>query len=300
MTKKTISSLTEDIYTILDNKIDHDPDADLAASYAMRIGGEFAKSLIPRNKPREKGKYWASDLGKSCGRRLWYDFNKPELGEDLMGHTKFKFLYGNILEEAVLYMAEEAGHDVGMQQAEVEYVHEGVCPTDDYTVRGRIDAMIDGHLVDVKTTSSYGFKKYKDGLDHSNDDFGYLWQLGFYASHIQNEGTGFVFIDKQNGHIKYVEVHVPTPTDVLGRAQWVHESVNKEDVSAIPRPFKDKPYGKSGNMVLDTTCSYCPFKRDCWSDSNNGAGLRGFAYNHGPVWMTDVQRQPNVPELTDE
>lgn len=293
MTKK-IDTLTEDIYEILDNKVDHDPNPDLAAEYAMRIGGEFAKSLIPRNKPREKGKYWASDLGKSCGRRLWYDFNESYKGEDLMGHTKFKFLYGNILEEAVLYMAEEAGHEVSCQQKELEY------DCGDFTVRGRIDGMVDGVLMDVKTTSSYGFKKYKDGLTHENDDFGYLWQLGFYASQIGHEGTGFIFIDKQNGHIKYVPVTVPTAQDVDARARWVHETVHKDDVSDIPRPFLDKPYGKSGNKVLDVSCSYCPFKQDCWKDSNDGAGLRGFAYNHGPVWMTEVQREPNVPEIKDE
>ena len=298
MTKK-IRSLEEDIYHILNNEVDHDPSDDLAAEYAMRIGGEFAKSLIPRNKPREIGRYWASDLGKSCGRRLWYDFNDPEKGEGLMGHTKFKFLYGNILEEAVLYMAEEAGHDVSMQQREVEFIHEDVDPHYNYSVRGRIDAMIDGHLVDVKTTSSYGCKKYKDGITHSNDDFGYLWQLGFYASHIEADGTGFVFIDKQNGHIKYVECIVPTPADVKERAEWVDSTVRTETVDEIQRPFSDKVYGKSGNMVLDTTCSYCPYKRDCWKDANNGAGLKGYAYNHGPVWMTEVKRTPNVPELTD-
>ena len=108
--KKHISTLSEDIYDVLLDGSDHDPSAKLAADYAMRIGGELAKSTLKRDKPREMGKLWASDIGKKCPRQLWYQFHEPDKGTPLEGYTKFKFLYGNILEEAVLYMAEEAGH----------------------------------------------------------------------------------------------------------------------------------------------------------------------------------------------
>ncbi len=292
---KRISSLTTDIYGLLDSKIEHTPDVDLAASYAMHIGGEFAKATLKRDRPREQGKLWASDLGKRCLRQSWYKFNMPLAEAPLQGHTKFKFLYGNILEEAVLYFAEEAGHEVKYPQERVETTIQ------DWAVSGKIDGTIDGVLIDVKSTSSYGYTRYKNGINASNDSFGYLQQLAFY----QGFGTfqrsakeqGFVWIDKQNGHILYTGCAVENKGSIKGRAVAIIDAVEKPTVDVVPRGYAPEPYGKSGNLCLPIGCAYCPFKKECWKDSNNGKGLRTFSYNHKPVDFTEIQREPKVPEL---
>lgn len=298
---KTITNLTTDIYNVLDQTVEHEPDSKLAAGYAMRIGGEFAKATLKRDKPREKGKLWASDLGKPCMRQHWYRFNMPEASEPLLGHTKFKFLYGNILEEAVLYMAEEAGHEVKEQQARVEVdVLRGLGKVS-WKISGRIDGIIDAVLVDVKSTSSFGFERYKYGITPSNDSFGYISQLSFYEAFGEWDTppteSGFVFIDKQNGHIQYVRAATETQEQLLTRANNIIDAVEEQDVTLVPRAFVPEPYGKSGNEALGTACSYCPFKRECWKDSNNGVGLRTFAYNHRPVFFTNIKREPKVPEI---
>lgn len=300
--KKLIATLSTDIYNVLDQKKEHEPNAALAAEYAMRIGGEFAKATMKRDKPREKGKLWASDLGKRCLRQHWYNFNSPEKGDPLLGFTKFKFLYGNILEEAVLYMAEEAGHDVQYAQKRIETELPRATGLD-WTISGRIDGVIDGVLVDVKSTSSYGYTRYKDGINSTNDSFGYLQQIGFYANYGDwpkgdtPTDQGFVFIDKQNGHIKYVSSPIENKLQLYKRATSIADAIETENEPMVPRAFSPEPYGKSGNMVLPTTCSYCPFKRECWRDSNNGVGLRTFAYNHKPVSFTSIVREPKVPEI---
>lgn len=291
---KTIETLTEDIYHVLDHTKDHESNADWATGASTRIAEELVRASDKRDKPREKGKLWASDLGKQCLRQHWYNFNAPEYGDKLEGNTKFKFLYGNILEETVLYFAEEAGHTVTHQQERVETEIDG------WTISGRIDAVIDGVLVDVKSTSSYGFKRYKDGIDPSNDSFGYLEQVGFYGAYntIVPEpiATGFVWIDKQNGHIKFTDCDPPNREDLEHKARSIIEVVDKEE-EQVARGYSVKPYGKSGNMALPIGCSYCAFKDRCYKDSNNGLGLKGYAYNQGPVWFTDVQREPNVPRI---
>ena len=284
---------------MLDHTEDHEHDSSLAAEYAMRIGGEFAKATVKRDRPREKGKLWASDLGKKCLRQHWYNFNGNDSAEKLDGHTKFKFLYGNILEEAVLYFAEEAGHTVSGLQARVEWE---VVPNK-WTVSGRIDAIIDGVLVDVKTTSTYGYKRYKDGITPANDSFGYLEQIGFYQ-HFNNfddnpSASGFLWIDKGNGHIKYTEVVPPSKDHIEQAALSIIEAVDKEEAD-VPRYYSPTPYGKSGNMSLPMNCSYCAHKVKCWRDSNGGQGLRGFVYNQGPVWFTEVAREPKCPEIKGE
>ena len=260
----------------------------------------MAKATLKRNKPREHGKLWASDLGKPCMRQHWYNFNMPEASDPLMGHTKFKFLYGNILEEAVLYLAEEAGHTVSDQQGRVEW--DVVRPFSmDWTMSGRIDGIVDGALIDVKSTSSFGFKRYKDGINPSNDSFGYLYQLGFYKTYgdfdVPFIEEGFIWIDKQNGHIKYTQCTVPSEEEIEQRTHDIIDAVETEKVSRVNRGYSPEPYGKSGNECLPMSCSYCSYNKECWKDSNMGQGLRTFAYNHKPVHFTTILREPKVPEM---
>lgn len=290
-----IHTLSSDIYTVLDSALDHEPNPDLAAHYAMRIGGEFAKASIQRDKPREKGTLWASDLGKKCLRQHWYKFNAPKTEEPLPGHTKFKFLYGSILEEAVLYLAEEAGHKVAYPQESVTATING------WEVRGKIDCTIDDVLVDVKSTSSYGFNRYKYGINASNDSFGYLQQLGFYQGYgtFERSSTeqGFVWIDKQNGHIAYTPAVVDTKATLEATATSIIKAVGETE-QTVPRGYDPVPYGKSGNMCLPIGCQYCSFKKHCHRDANGGLGIRTFAYNHMPVDFVEIKREPKVEEIT--
>lgn len=295
---KKIDTLTEDIYHVLDATKDHEPDAASTEAAAGRIGMEFIKATQRRDKPRSMGRLWASDLGKKCDRQHWYNFNEPEHGEKLDGHTKFKFLYGNILEESVLWLCEEAGHTVSHTQHTVE-----LPVGDEWTVRGRIDAVIDGVLVDVKSTSSFGYKKYTtEGLNATNDTFGYLYQLGFYRHYNDLDGledvSGFVWIDKQNGHVNYQQADIPESADIKQRAREIISAVEGTEMEAA-RAYKPEPFGKSGNMKLPMSCSYCSYKYRCWRDANDGDGVRTFLYSNGPVHLTDITRNPaqTVPEV---
>ena len=38
---------------------------------------------------------------------------------------------------------------------------------------------------------------------------------------------------------------------------------------------------------------YCDYKKICWSDANNGKGLRVFDYSDGKHFLTHVEREPN-------
>ena len=299
---KSIETLPEDIYELLDSSLEHGHSAELAAEYAMRIGGEFAKATMLRNKPRERGSLWASDIGKPCMRYHYYNFNEPDKGEKLLGHTKFKFLYGSILEEAALYFGEESGHRVHEAQSTVQAL------VGEWQVRGRIDCVVDGAIADVKSASVYSFNKYrKEGVTSGNDSFGYLFQLGFYKhfndlESVTSDGAYFIFIDKQNGHIAVIDStdEIPTKEDILSRVEDIIKAAEADSDEDLDHYYKPEPYGKSGNMALGIGCSYCSFKEHCWRDSNGGRGLRGFAYNHKPVWFTEVAREPKVPELTGD
>ena len=69
-----------------------------------------------------------------------------------------------------------------------------------------------------------------------------------------------------------------------------------KDGNPPDRCYDPVPDGKSGNMRLAIGCVYCPYKKQCWSDANNGAGLRKFQYAYSPKYLVKINNTPNVPE----
>ena len=65
------------------------------------------------------------------------------------------------------------------------------------------------------------------------------------------------------------------------------------------RCYDDVADGASGNRKLAFGCFYCEHKRTCWSDTNEGKGLRVFQYANGYRYLTQVKKAPNVEEVTD-
>jgi hypothetical protein len=226
-----------------------------------------------------------SNLGSKCARKLWYSINRPELSEPLPASARLKFLYGDVLEELLMFLARAAGHTVEDEQAEVTL--EGV--------RGHIDGTIDGELVDCKSASSFGFKKFKEhGLQH-DDPFGYLVQLDGYLtsssslpSLVERNRAHFLAVDKTLGHIA-LDTHARSDTDYKTLV------AQRKAMLAFPQPparaFSDEPDGKSGNRKLGLACSYCSFKHSCWP------GLRVFNYSRGPTYLTTVGQEPKVEEI---
>jgi hypothetical protein len=289
---KTIDTLVSDIYDVLRNKgggreLTVDEQAELGARIAAKVARTLNRSerkVLPKT-------LRMSEIGKPCIRQLWYDRERPELGEALLPHTRFKFLYGDILEEVTLFLAKIAGHKVEGEQGKLELKY------NDWTILGSRDAIIDNWLIDVKSASTYSFKKFKDGMDDSNDAFGYRTQLDAY-----NEGefggsgahrrSGWLAIDKQNGHLALSE-HTINRGKLYDKLVQITSALDLwEERKLEPiRGFDPVPEGKSGNMKLGVECSYCAYKKACYPS------MRAFAYERGPVFLTVVKKQPNVPEI---
>lgn len=285
MGAKTIETLVDDIYGVLDERHDHEVNED-----NVQFAGELFKDLLRTRLKKREAKSGEevlrfSSLGKR-DRQLWYAANKPEAAEPLSPKSSLKFLYGDCIEVLLLFLAKEAGHDVQNCQLGVE------CDG----VKGSIDATIDNILTDVKSASSFSFEKFKSGNFKFDDPFGYLAQLGGYANATGHKRAGFLVADKVHGDICFAELD---NYDIEGNTPGPRISKLREvikDRSPPPRCYSAVPEGKSGNQKLAIGCSYCPFKEDCWKDANGGKGLRKFVYSRGPVWLTEVAREPRVDE----
>lgn len=279
---KTIQTLVQDIYNIFEG-------AHKASSENVeKLGQDIAKVIQARlDPPERKATLRLSNLGTPCERKLWYDINTPELGEKLPPEAKIKFLFGDILELLLLFLAREAGHKVEGEQDEL--VHHGVV--------GHRDCIIDGVIVDCKSASSYSFKKFATNGLRESDPFGYLAQLGSYLDASRDDPrvtdkkrASFLVIDKTLGKI-CLDTYTLAPVS----KQFVEAKREVINGNQPPvRGYSDEPEGKSGNRKLGFNCSYCSYKDSCWP------GLRTFVYSYGPQYLTWVEREPKVMEVKDE
>lgn len=270
MAEKDISTLISDIYSVFDKPQDIDPEA--VKAFGMRLGEMLAARLT---ETKDGTSLRLSNLGKPCTRQLWYDINTPELGEKLEGHTRIKFLLGDVVELLVLFLAEVAGHTVEHQQREVSI--DGV--------PGHIDAVIDGELVDVKSASPFSHKKFREGLKPDGDAFGYLTQLGAYAKAIGHKRAHFLAVEKVLGTL-CLDTHELPEEDYSERVKQVRSVL--DSASPPERGFDDVADGASGNRKLGVNCSYCAFKETCWP------GVKRYGYANGVRFLTKVVREPRV------
>jgi hypothetical protein len=192
---------------------------------------------------------------------------------------------GDILEALLILLTDLSGHKVTEQQKEVEI--DGV--------KGHKDCRIDGTVVDIKSASSYAFKKFKEGTIHTDDPFGYIAQISGYAEADKDEEAAFFAIDKSSGEMAVMKVE---PIRMINAKQRIGKVKNFISSDIPPaRCYPDEEDGKSGNRKLAIGCVYCPFKEDCWKDANGGRGLRKFQYSNGIRYLTQVGKIPDVKEV---
>ena len=275
----SLDTLVADVYSLFDPNKTHEPNEDNLNEFAENMKNILRTRLASREDVRDPLRF--SALGKP-DRQLWY-MAKKYPSEEMTPKTFFKFTYGDVIEALLLFLAKESGHDVHSEQMEIEV--DGV--------KGHIDAIIDGVVVDVKSASPYSYKKFKDHSLIENDPFGYIEQISGYTSEITpGKGGAFLAADKVSGDITVMNVsssivatHPPAP-----RIAHLKEVIAQD--APPPRCFDPEPDGKSGNMKLGTQCSYCAFKHECWP------GLRTFIYSTGPRYLTTVAKVPDVYEVT--
>jgi len=281
---KTIDTLIQDIYQTLEQGVDVNR-ADIAK--ALEVFAQDAKSavatILQEGQRTGEGRLRLSQIGRP-DRQIWYGVRGTE-GEPLDGQTRIKFLMGHLLEALLILLTQAAGHTVEGQQDEIEV--EGVL--------GHQDCRIDGVLTDIKSASSFAFKKFKDGTLYDDDPFGYLSQISAYATKNGDDEAAFFAIDKNSGELAVLNVHSMEMIDAPSRVRTLKDVVVKD--TPPERCYSDTADGTSGNRKLVIGCVYCPFKKECWKDANNGQGLRAFKYSNGVRYLTTIARTPDVEEV---
>jgi len=269
MTMK-VDNIVNDIYKCVDDGAEIcEDDMEFFLDFMRE---ELTTFLNPEERAERKPGLRMSNIGRDK-RKLWYDFYHP-VPYKLRPEQRIKFFYGHMLEAFLLLMCKVSGHDVRDMQKEVML----------NGVTGHIDAIIDDVVVDVKSASSYGFRKFANAELFSNDPFGYIAQISGYIQALDNEDLmergGFLAIDKQYGTLSFLPI----------------EEMDTIDASK-PERCHDVVVEDNGNERLCTDCNWCDHKHRCWGDINDGAGLRTFKYSTGYRYLTRVVKEPRVEEL---
>ena len=222
-----------------------------------------------------------SSIGKP-DRKIWMEIRGPKIKKSYSGATLIKFLYGSIIEELVIFLAKEAGHKVDNLQKKTKV--NGVV--------GHIDCTIDDEVVDVKSASDFAFRKFTSRSIEYDDPFGYIGQISGY---VEGEGKDIGYLlglNKVTGEMCLVEID---ELSLINAGQRINDL--KKIISSDTMPdlcYVPVADGKSGNMKLNRDCGYCPYKWTCFPD------MRVFKYGDGRRYFTNIDREPQVVEITNE
>jgi hypothetical protein len=284
--KKTLDTLVEDIYNkigvLADNK-----HIDLEEDTIEQFGESMKQILYDWSHPTPRGKpsLRMSNIGRK-ERQLWYDMKSEGTPERMPPSLFIKFLYGHLLEEIVLFLVKLSGHEVTSEQKEITVSG----------IKGHMDCVIDGEVVDVKTASGFAFKKFKDGTLAEQDAFGYMAQLAGYEEAEGTNNGGFLALNKESGELAMFRPDDFDKPNIKKKISSVKKAVKLK--TPPERCYNPIPDGKSGNMQLPKGCVYCRHKFECHKDANEGKGLRVFKYSNGNRYLTQVPKVPNVIEVT--
>ena len=286
-----MDKIVKDVYSLLD-KLNNSESIDGILEPHIEKFGEDMKEVI---------RHWAkvqdkdgkdnlrmSNVGKP-NRQLWYDVNLNNEDQNLgkmQPYDQLKFLYGHLVEAILLMLVEASGHEVSCQQDRVEV--EGI--------KGSMDSVIDGEVIDIKSASPYGFKKFANGTLAEDDPFGYIPQLAGYEKDKGTNNGGFLVMNKVTGELCLHRPEVLDKPNIVGRIKEAKEVV-ANDNPPEELCYPDIEDGKSGNMKINRGCNYCKYKEICRSDANNGQGLRKFKYSDGIRYLTRVIKEPKVEEI---
>lgn len=284
--KKTLDTLVEDIYNkigVLADGEHIDLDEDTIEQF-----GESMKEILykwSRPEPRGDATLRMSNIGRKS-RQLWFDMKSEGTPERMPPSLFIKFLYGHLLEEIVIFLIKLSGHTVTDEQKEIKVSG----------IKGHMDCVIDGEVVDIKTASGYAFKKFKDGTLAENDMFGYMAQLAGYEEAQGTNKGGFLALNKESGELALYRPDEFDKPNIKSKIKNIKAAIKLDNPPSLC--YNPIPDGKSGNMQLARECVYCRHKFECHKDSNEGKGLRVFKYSNGLRYLTQTPKPPKVIEVT--
>ena len=220
-------------------------------------------------------------MGTTCHKALWHSVHTPELAEPIQPWAQAKFSFGHFWEAYAIMLTKAAGHEVSHEQHECELLG----------VKGHIDAVVDGCLVDYKSCSPRQFQKYKNNQLEGDDPFGYLEQLDGYAvacgkeDFLSVKDRGYIIaVNRDLGHMHVYE-HRIRESSIRQRVEEYKSLVARSNPPVCTCEVTSD--GVTGNIKLGARASYSAYKWTCFPN------LRCYINKRGqPVYYSKVVTKP--------
>lgn len=211
------------------------------------------------------------------------------------GSSLVKFLYGDLVEDIVLFLIHASGLEVVSELEPVSLKIAGK------KINGTLDVVIKingtNYVFDIKSASDFSFRdKQNNSFKHfiEQDFFGYTTQLFMYAEAKGYTPGGFIFANKVDG-----EIFVLAVPEEYEEYKNIALSKAKNNILAINNPFERKFEDieetfykkKTGNRHLGFTCSYCDYKFECWKDLKIQPQINSKSKNPKIVYYTSIKEE---------
>ena len=189
-------------------------------------------------------------------------------GEGQPYNAKMRNTFGNLVEALAIFVLKSSGVKIEDEQKKVNYTFYGS------KIEGQLDVKIDSKVWDIKSASPFSFtKKFGElgGFEEiaKEDAFGYIPQGYLYSESEKADFGGWIVINKSTG--EWIICETPLVDDeyrvkalklVKNNFKALHDKVPfKKCYDDIEETYRTK---KTGNRVLGTVCSFCPYKLPCW------------------------------------
>lgn len=202
--------------------------------------------LSKSEKRENKNLLRASSSGK-CTRAIAYSYHGFE-GTSLNWRAQLVFKIGHHTEADLQEIAKLYGLDDFQKECSIKI--------NDVEIIGHVDGIWDKtHVVDFKTTTTYGFKEAKKGIVGD-----YLYQMNFYMKALGLKHAILVYYCKETSDLH--EVHLDFDELAWGRIKTKFEKVLSSTKESLPA----KDYAPNEKGVLPWQCSYCSFNKHCFPD----------------------------------
>ena len=189
-------------------------------------------------------------------------------GEGQPYNVKMRNTFGDLIEALAMFVLKSSGVEIEDEQKKAKYKF------NDSEIEGRLDVKIDQKVWDIKSASPYSFeKKFGEagGFEEiaKEDAFGYIPQGYLYSESEKVPFGGWIVINKSTG--EWLVCEVPLADDQYKKDALELANKNTKAIKSkipfkrcyndIEETFRTK---KTGNKVLGTVCSFCPYKLPCW------------------------------------
>ena len=265
--------------------------------------GEACKNALLKqfSEPRKENK---SPRMSSIGRPLCQLQMEAKgiKGEGAPYNSKMRNTFGDLIEAVAIFVMKSAGVNIEDEHKKVQYEKDGTI------IDGEYDTKIDQKIWDIKSASPYSFEKKfgeSGGFEAvaEDDAFGYVPQGYLYSESLKLPFGGWIVINKSTGEWTVCETPI---ADSEYRSKALSLAINNAKALENDEPFK-KCYEdieetfrgkKTGNRVLGTVCSFCPYKLPCWgSKVQLLPQQQSQGKNPKWVWYTEVNN-PRKDEST--